>query len=95
MIAIEEKADSIIVPFKIITKASRNAVGEEYNKVLKLYITAPPIEGKANKQIIKFLSKYCRLPQKDIRIITGHTSSLKRIELKMSKASFLSLLDKG
>jgi len=89
MLDIEEQKNGIIVPFKVITKASRNAIGDEFNKALKLYITSAPIEGKANKSIIKFLSKLLGLPQKDIVIVSGIKNSLKKIQLKIGKKDFL------
>lgn len=48
---------------------------------LKIYINAIPESGNANAALIKLLSKKFSVPQSDISIITGHSSSQKVIEI--------------
>lgn len=48
---------------------------------IKLRITAPPIDGKANAHIISFLAKYFKVKKTDIELISGTTGKNKRIQI--------------
>lgn len=50
-------------------------------RVLKLKVTAPPVEGKANKAIETFLARALGLPKGQVRIVAGNTGHIKRVEL--------------
>lgn len=50
-------------------------------RVLKLKVTAPPIEGRANKAIEKFLADTLRLPKGQVNIVQGSSGHIKRVEL--------------
>ncbi|MES2215463.1 MAG: DUF167 domain-containing protein [Pseudomonadota bacterium] len=54
-------------------------ITENENKILKVSIKQIPEEGKANKAIIKFLSKTWKVPQKNLVISSGLTSNYKTI----------------
>jgi uncharacterized protein len=62
-------------------RSSRNQVVGEQNEVLKIKLTAPPVEGEANAALVDFLSNYLKLPRKDIKLIKGETSRHKIIEI--------------
>ncbi|MBN2479674.1 MAG: YggU family protein [Parachlamydiales bacterium] len=72
----------IIINVKIIPNSSVNKiVGFENENILKIRIKAPPEKGKANKVLIKFLSKTLAIPPYYIEIISGHTSKLKKLKI--------------
>lgn len=50
-------------------------------RVLKLKVTAPPVEGKANKAIEAFLARTLGLPKGQVSITVGNTGHIKRVEL--------------
>lgn len=50
-------------------------------RVLKLKIAAPPVEGKANKEIEAFLAKTLGLPKSAVRIARGASARIKLVEL--------------
>ncbi len=52
------------------------------NRVLKISVKQVPEQGKANKAIIKFLSKAWKIPQKRLEIISGHTSNYKTLVIR-------------
>jgi uncharacterized protein len=66
------------IDVKVITKASRNCVKEEEGRV-KVYVTAAPEKGKANKAVIELLAKYYGVSKSLITIIQGQTSTHKKI----------------
>lgn len=47
----------------------------------KVYVTAPPEDGKANKAVIEALAKHLGLRKSDLRLIKGQTSRTKQIEI--------------
>lgn len=49
---------------------------------LKVKLTAPPVDGEANKKLIELLSKEWRIPKSNIKIIKGQTSRNKIVEIE-------------
>lgn len=70
----------MILNIKTIPNAKKNKIIEE-DGVIKIYITAQPEKGKANKALIKFLAKYYNIPKSSIKINKGETNTLKQIEI--------------
>lgn len=50
-------------------------------KTLKVWVNAPPIEGKANAAVIHLLSKYLSIPKRSIRLVSGEKGKHKVIEI--------------
>ncbi|MEN8177044.1 MAG: DUF167 family protein [Pseudomonadota bacterium] len=77
------EGNDLILRLRIQPKASRNAFvapyGDDYYKVA---ISSPPVDGKANKQLIKFLSKNFGLPRSKISLESGEKSRSKSLRLK-------------
>lgn len=73
--------DGIILNLKISPNSSKNMFLVEETG-LKVKITAQPIDGKANKALIEFLSKQFRVPKTYFEIIKGETSKDKTILIK-------------
>ncbi len=61
----------------------------EYNGALKLKVNAPPVDGKANKEIIAFFAKYLSLSKSSICILRGETGRLKLMEIRCEKPESL------
>mgnify|MGYP001615021312 FL=1 len=70
---------------KVIPKAEKTCISEiiedEDGQTIKIRIKAPPEGGKANKELLKFLSKEFSLPKQNIEIISGKTSQLKLLKI--------------
>lgn len=78
---IKETKDGIILTVKILPNASKNVIIRE-NDCIKLKITAQPVDGKANKALVEFLSKQFKVPKSYFEIIRGETSKEKVILIK-------------
>lgn len=50
--------------------------------VLAVRVSAPPVDGAANKALLKFLSKFSGVPKSHIRFISGETARIKRLMLE-------------
>jgi uncharacterized protein len=67
---------------KVIPRSSKNQVLEEGPGELKVKLTAPPVEGKANEALIKILADHFKTKKSSIRIVSGSTSRSKWVEVK-------------
>lgn len=66
---------------KVIPNSRKNSFEEFRDGVLRVRVQAPPDKGKANDELIAFLAKSLKLSKSQIKILTGHSSRLKRIEI--------------
>ena len=77
----EIKDNSIRINLLIVPKSSKNQIAGIINNKLKIKIKSPPVEGAANKELIKFFSKFLKISKSSISIISGEHSKNKIIEL--------------
>lgn len=78
---IKETEQGLIVKIKIVPNSSKNDIILE-DEFIKIKITAQPIENKANKALIEFLSKSFKVPKTSIEILKGEVSKDKTILFK-------------
>lgn len=89
------RGNDIIIKVKIVPGSSKNKIIGAYNDALKISITAPPVEGKANKKCIAYLAKYFDVAKSKIEIISGQTSKNKLIKIyDISPKKFLDKIEK-
>jgi len=77
--------DDLILSLRIQPKASSNELAEIMGGERKLRITAPPVDGKANKHIIALLAKMCKVAKGDVSIVSGELGRNKRVRIKSPK----------
>jgi len=94
MLAITAHSTGLSFKVHVQPGASRNQVLGLHGDALKLKLTAPPVEGKANKACIEILSEALGVPKTSIEIISGHSSRQKNIRITCS-ARQTPLLRKG
>lgn len=78
---IKETPEGLIVKLKIVPNSSKNDIVLEEG-FIKVKVTAQPIENKANKALIEFLSKKFKIAKSNIEIIRGETSKEKTLLFK-------------
>ncbi len=81
MIPIGETADGVVFNIRVIPRASRCELAGVQGDALKLRITAPPVEGAANKECVRFLSDMLGVKKSQIKIIAGHSSKNKKVSI--------------
>ncbi|HMB26188.1 MAG TPA: DUF167 domain-containing protein [Patescibacteria group bacterium] len=69
------------IKLKVTTKASENKVKQISPDFLEIKTTAVPEKGQANKQVLKLLSKFLKIPKSNLKIIKGTGSKNKTIEI--------------
>ncbi len=70
-----------IYNIKVVPGAKENKIVEESDNFLKIKLTALPEKGKANKQLVDFLSQHFKLPKNNIQILAGQTARVKIVKL--------------
>jgi len=82
----EIKDNSVSVRIKAQPAASKNEFCEVYGEdAIKIRIKAPAVEGAANKELVKFLSKSFKVSKSDIIFKTGQNSKIKILEFPMTE----------
>jgi uncharacterized protein len=81
MVTIQELADGIRFAVKVYPRAKKNAITGEVGEALKLSITAPPVDGKANEACIAFFAKLLRVPRSSVTIASGQNGRNKVIRV--------------
>ncbi|MEW6672970.1 MAG: DUF167 family protein [Thermodesulfobacteriota bacterium] len=82
MFSIIEKPEGLVFKIFVQPKASKNTIAGLYGDALKIKLTAPPVEGAANKMCLKYLAKCLKVPAASLEIISGQASRTKRILLR-------------
>lgn len=75
-------AEGIILPVKVIPKASQHAIVGWQGGELKIRLAAIPEKGEANAALIAFLSRELKVAKSQILLVSGHSSCHKRLCLK-------------
>lgn len=78
---IKQTSDGILVNIRIVPNSSKNDIVLE-DSFVKVKITAQPIEGKANKALMEFLSKKFKIPKTGIELVRGETNKEKTLLFK-------------
>lgn len=78
---LKSRKDGVILNLRIAPNSSKNEIIFTQG-VLKVKITAQPIDGKANKALLEYLSKVFKIPKSSFEIIKGETSKDKTLFIK-------------
>lgn len=89
MIPISDSAHGATFAVKVQPRASRNAIVGELGDALKIALTTPPVEGRANEACIEFLAKLLKVPRSSVTIAAGETSRNKVIRVAGMSAAEL------
>jgi uncharacterized protein (TIGR00251 family) len=81
--------DGAVLEVYVQPKASRNELAGVHEDCLKIRLTAPPVEGEANKECVKFLSKILAVPKSSIEIIQGQKARRKSLLFRGASADWL------
>lgn len=71
-----------IIDITVSPKSSRSTITIDDQNRVKVYCNAPPVDGKANGEIIALFSKRLRVPKSSMAIISGEKGKKKRIAIR-------------
>jgi uncharacterized protein len=67
---------------KVHPRARRSALNGKLGDAWKLALSAPPVDGKANDECVRFFAEFVGVPRSRVRIVMGLTSRLKVVEIE-------------
>jgi len=76
-----EENGAVTFPVRLIPRSSKSEVVGEHDGALKIRISAPPVDGAANGELIRVLAKHFGVAKSSVEIVAGHTSKTKRIRI--------------
>ncbi len=78
---IQEAEGGVVFTAKIVPGSSRTSACGLLNGILKIKISAAPEKGKANQCLLKFLVKQLGVKKNAVRIISGQTNPVKKVQV--------------
>jgi hypothetical protein len=69
------------ITVKVHPRAKRSAITGRLGDAYKLDLAAPPVDGKANDECVRYLAELAGVSRSQVRIVTGQTAKLKLIEV--------------
>ena len=79
MLTVRETDRGVTFQIRVLPRSSKCELAGLQGDALKIRITAPPIEGRANEECIRFLASLFNVKRTDIAIAAGHKSKNKRV----------------
>jgi uncharacterized protein len=73
---------SVILDVRVIPRASRPGLAGTRHGVLLVRLSAPPVEGAANAELIQLLAKALDVPKRQVTIVAGERGRLKRVRVE-------------
>ncbi len=82
---LRDKGEFVELVIKVIPNAKKTEIVGVENDALKVRLSALPIEGRANEELVAFFSKNFKIAKRDIEIISGELGRNKRVALPKSE----------
>ena len=79
---LKETRQGIVLKVFVQPRSAKKMIAGEHGDALKIKLTAPPVDGAANKMCIQYLAKFFKVPKSALEILSGHSSRTKRILLR-------------
>ncbi len=81
MIPLREGPDGVSFAVRVQPRARRNAIVGKLGDALKIALTAPPVDGRANEACVEFLAELLDIPRSSVTIASGQSSRNKVIRV--------------
>lgn len=81
MVEIHTTAAGVTFTIKLHPRAKKNSITGEVGDALKVSLTAPPVDGKANQACIEFFANLLKVPRSSVTIASGQSSRRKVIRV--------------
>jgi uncharacterized protein (TIGR00251 family) len=74
-----EKGGSLTFTVRVVPRATRSEIVGEHDGALRVRIAAPPVDGAANKELLRLLACALHVSRSAVEITAGHTSKVKTV----------------
>jgi uncharacterized protein (TIGR00251 family) len=95
MMDFRDESGALTFRVRVVPRASKSAAAGEHGGALKVRVAAPPVEGAANEELTRFLSKALGVAARDVEIIGGLASKSKVVRVRGAWAADLLRLAGG
>jgi uncharacterized protein (TIGR00251 family) len=92
MIEYAEKDGSLTFKVQVVPRASRSEIVGEHNGALRIRLSAPPVDGAANEELVRILARAFGVARGFVAITAGHTSKNKQVRVSGVSAAALNAL---
>jgi len=81
MVDLRQRGEAVAFRVRVVPRASRNKIAGIQGGVVRIQLTAPPVDGAANEALVAFLSSVLRVPKRDVEIVSGQTAREKVVSV--------------
>ena len=93
MLELQAQEGSVIFAVRVQPRASKDEIAGVMNGALKVRLRAPALEDRANESLCEYLAELLKTPKAAVRILSGHHSRSKRVEVRgVTEQQVLALL---
>ena len=82
MLEVQEREGAASFLVRVQPRASKDEIAGEMGGALKVRLRAPALEDRANEALVEFLAELLKTPKAAVRILSGHHSRSKRVEVR-------------
>lgn len=82
------------IQIRVIPNAKKTEVAGRVGDAWKIRLAAPPVEGRANEVLIEYLSELFDCPKREITLISGASSRLKKIRVPLALEDVTEIFEK-
>lgn len=82
MLELETREGAVILAVRVQPRASKDEIAGVMSSALKVRLRAPALEDRANEALCEFLAELLKTPKAAVRILSGHHSRSKRVEVR-------------
>ena len=73
---------TLLLTIRVQPRASKDQIAGVHDGALKIRLRAPALEDRANEALCEFLAQLLKTPKSAVRILSGHRSRTKRVEIR-------------
>jgi hypothetical protein len=90
---LREAKGGVYIPCWVLPRASSTAVKGVHGKYIKVSLAAPPVDGKANKELIRYFSELTSRPKSSVSLVSGESSRAKTVFINsLTEKEFITLI---
>jgi uncharacterized protein (TIGR00251 family) len=82
MLELETRDGAVILAVRVQPRASKDEIAGVMSGALKIRLRAPALEDRANEALCEFLAELLKTSKAAVRILSGHHSRSKRVEVR-------------
>jgi hypothetical protein len=92
LIRLAEKNNALVFSVKVVPRAAKSEIVGGYDGALKIRLASPPVDGAANAELVRLLSKTFGVSRSAVEILSGQSARTKQVKISgVNAKDFLKL----